>query len=283
MYTFRFNPVFGKWVMLGGAVHQPHPITDAHILDVGKDDDLMAASYPRQPFLIEPPAGKPFHVHEDQLFASQPPVGEYELLLYKGATNLFSWNSKQWEAWLNLVQHRLRQLHHNPYLHYVHVTLHTQSLDSAPPYARVGDIIAASHQLVGLSTPMDTELADKIADKESVFTIIEDDNGRLYVPSAPLYEKEVWFIPTHYHPGFEQTSKEERRDLAQVLAVLIRQLKLEHPHEEYILDLHTALAGHHEETTWWLQIYRAESGVPSVLPIRALPEAFVQHIRYLLG
>src|SRR5262249_16661097 len=144
MYTFRFNPVFEQWVMVGGPVVAPRSLKPADLLDVGRRDGFQAASYPRQPFILEPPR-TPHELETSLLYQEQPPVGEYELLLYKQVPDFFSWDTAHWEAWLSLVQQRLCQALLNPHLHYVQLVLHTSALESIEGYQRVGDLIVTSH------------------------------------------------------------------------------------------------------------------------------------------
>src|SRR4051812_27095540 len=124
MFAFRFNPVFDQCVMVGGVVLTPRAVQPAHLLDVGSRDGFVAATYPRQPFILEPAKARAPHPQDaGMLYAEQAPVGEYELLLYNGPTDFFIWTSAEWDGWLKLVQQRIRQLHHNPYLHHLHLTL----------------------------------------------------------------------------------------------------------------------------------------------------------------
>ena len=282
MYTFRFNPLCEQWVILGGPVFAAQQITEAHLLDTDKKNDFVAAAFPKSPFIMDPPTAK--HLVPDPLVhASQPPVGEYELLLYRGDKQFYARGVKEWEKWLLLLQQRLSGFQHNPHLHFINVSLHTQALESVEQYQRVGDVIATSHPVSGVPRVLDVELAEKIHKKESLFALIDDIRGRLYVPSAPLYDKEVWFIPAKYRSSIAHIDASERTHLAAILAALFSSLKKEHPHEEYVLTIHTNLIKPAKEVTWWLQLYRAEPGVASPLPVRRLPEAFVQQLRYLLG
>lgn len=282
MFTFRYNPVFRQWVILGKP-SAANPLKPTHFLDVGKSDDFTAAAYPRDCFIIEPPS-KPhskFGDSENLVFASQPPVGEYELLLYKGDEEPFFWKTALWSRWLALIQQRIRQIHHNPYLHYLHFTLSTSALTSVPSYLRVGDLIATSHPVCGTNPVLDVELADKLRQKENIFTVVDSGYGCLHVPSAPLYNKEVWYVPQIYRSGFEQIESKERERLAKVLTVLLRRLHLNYPDDHYVINIHSALAAPELESTWWLQIYKEDlNALP--LTVRALPENFVQALHTML-
>lgn len=282
MYTFRFNPVFHQWVLLGGPVTMEERIEGAHFTDIGKSRDFGAIIHPRQPFLLEPPAAKPFHQEKGLAFASKPPVGEYEILLYKGYKEFFAWDETTWETWFKLVQIRIRQFQHNPHLHHVHLVLHTSALESVEPYQRVGDLIATSHPVVGMMGELSVELAEKLHEKESVFHLLDDKYGRLYVPSAPLQEREIWYLPAQYQPGVDHVQETGRKHFARVMETLLKHLHAEYPYDHYVLVLHTALAGSEKDTTWWLQMYRDEGGVPSPLPTHGLPELFMRELRFSL-
>src|SRR5690606_29626340 len=56
MYSFRFNPVFEQWVLLGGQFASSLAVSAAHKIDVGRQGDFAAVTYPRQPFLLDPPS-----------------------------------------------------------------------------------------------------------------------------------------------------------------------------------------------------------------------------------
>jgi hypothetical protein len=282
MYTFRFNPVFKQWVMVGGVVLSPRTVTSAHLLDIGKTRDFVAATYPRQPFILEP--GKPLAKteHGEMLYEQQPPIGEYELLLYTGEREFFFWEKEQWEGWLTLLFKRIRQLHHNPLLHYVYPTLHTSALDSVEGFSRVGDLIASSHPLLGFLPSLENELADRIRTREKIFTVIDDERGQLYVPSAPLHEHEIWYIPAEHTSAIDNSSSATRAHCAEIMALLMGKLHDEFPHYSYILNVGTSMAGVGEKSTWWIQIH-ADIAETSILPIRTVPEGFLQRVRLILG
>jgi hypothetical protein len=279
MFTFRFNPLFKQWVMVGGAVVTPQQIGAANLLDVGAGNGFQAASYPRQPFILEPKGetaepGSLMHREE-------PAVGEYELLLYQGEQHFFSWDVAHWEHWLSLLQHRLRQLHHNPYLHFASVSLSTSALASVENYQRVGDLIAASHPLHGFLPLLSSELAERLQRKEPDFALFDDDRGRLYVPPAPLHDQEVWYLPATLSPGIDGLGAADRHQVAVVLSRLMHALHEEFPHRSYRMHLATELGGSQNDGTWWIQIYA--EGPERALTVRTLPEAFLTKLALILG
>lgn len=282
MHTFRFNPVFNQWVLLGAPVTVPLEIKESQLLDIGKQAGLAAATYPRQPFLLEPNAKHQSPIDKSLLYASQSPVGEYELLLFTEEAAPYDWTAKQWDSWLMLIQQRITQLHHNPYLHFVYFTFHTAALHSTNGYQRVGDLIAASHPVSGMSVHLDEETAEKLRKKEDLFVVTDTGEGDLYVPSAPLYAKEVWYLPKTYRSGIDQIEKKEREALAHILAKLMPALHAEFPEAQFCVTIHTSMAGMADDTTWWLQLYQLEYGQLGPLPVHPLPEAFVQHLHFLL-
>lgn len=276
MYTFRFNPVCEQWVLLGTPVPTDLSIKPSHLLDVGKRDGFMAATYPRQPFILD--AERPKQHSPDRLYADQQPVGEYELLLAEHQQPFFKWQAAQWEAWLSLVQQRIVQFHHNPQLHYLYLALDTGALDTAGKnYQRVGDLVAVSHPVFGEDLVMTAELAEKICARESIYTVAENEYGRLQVPSAPLHEHEAWYIPKRQVSGIEQLTKQERKALAETLADFMAVVHDEWPEDRYLLTLHTSLAAKHRDLLWWVQIHK-KTGDLGALPVRPLPERFVRDL-----
>lgn len=280
MYTFRYNPSVGRWVLLGGAVTQSLHLTSAHLIHDERDAEFVAATYPRQPFIVEPP--ERFGHPDDLLYAEQPPVGEYELLLYRGPEPMAAWDAKLWERWIMLVQRRLIQLLHNPYLHHVRLTYRTAAEQGIDGFHRVGDLMATSHPIAGEPAELTAEMAAKIREREPLFTVHADQFGSLQVPSAPLYYDEVWYLPHHARSSLEMVHGEEREGLARTLAMLMRKLRSVHRDRQYILELHTSLAPENEEITWWIQVYR-EMHHDSLLPVQPLPETVVQQLRYTLS
>lgn len=280
MYAFRFNPVFKQWVLVGGSNLTPHRIDPAHLLDVGRQPALMAATHPRQPFIIDPPSRKSGTEHT--ALQDEPPVGEYELFLYNGEVDFFAWTARQWDAWFQLLQHRIVQTHHNPYIHYLHCTLHTVALSSIEEYQRVGDLIATSHPLLGFLPLLTTEQITKIRQKESISLLVSDEKGALYVPLAPLHTNECWYFPAQAKAGIEQMSKEERFAVAERMAALVGGLHEAFPHQSFVINISTSIQGMAQDVSWWIQVY---SDIPesTPLPIRPLPEGLIQRLRLLLG
>lgn len=250
------------------------------MLDVGRTEMLVAAVHPRQPFILEP--DKKSHDHSDLVYAGQPPVGEYEFLLYRGHDPLTSWDAEAWEQWLNLAIQRLRQLQRNPHLGYAYLSINTAVQHSLSGWLRVGDLVATSHPVNGVSVLIDRELAAKIAKKEALFIVRETGHGMVIVPSAPTHDNEVWYFPKVMRPLVHGISKEEKQELAETLSVLARELKTAFTHQEFTFTFHTDLVGDHQESSWWLQIYRSEAGVESPVPLRGLPELFVSKLRGIL-
>ena len=281
MNTFRFNPVFNQWVLLGAPTSQTFEITDRHILDIGKTEHFVAATIPRQPFLLDPPTRR--NEVDDLLYKSQPPLGEAEVLLYKGEKSFDEWTVREWDGWLMLLQQRLMQVYHNPHLHFAQFTFSPQYLDTVgPEFLRVGELISTSHQVAGSSLAFTAELLEKLRQKEDAFIVLHTDGGDIYVPSAPLFEKEAWILPTNVQPSFEAIEKEERSDFAHMLKTLFMALHTEFPSVPFVLTLHTALEGMSPETTWWMQIHQKDNGTVSSIGSRPLPEAFARHLEFAL-
>jgi hypothetical protein len=282
MYTFRFNPVFEQWVLLGEPVPQTLLIQEAHkILPLFKEaPDFYAATYPGQPFILDHPATKK-HV-DDLLYAPQAPVGEYEVILYTGKTPFKNWTQKEWQQWLALGIERFRQLHLNPYLHFVTLKLFTRSLMSAgDEHQRVGDLIAASHPLSGMSAPVSAELIEKLLKKEQLFVVDHSTHGSLYIPTAPLHHHEIWYLPKGEH-HIDTLPAAERTALATTLAHTFSILQEEFPEEHWVMTVHTPMASTEEQGQWWIQIHQ-ETAETSPLKILPLPERFTFLMRQLLS
>jgi hypothetical protein len=281
MYAFRYNPLVKRWVLLGGPIQQHIELSSAHFLGGATHKEFVAATYPKQPFLVEPP--ETFGEAPGLAYKEEPPVGEYELLLYSGDKNLADWGVDEWDAWLQLAQHRLLQLHHNPYLHHVQLTLRTAAEHSIAKFHWVGDLIATSHPIAGNPIELTAELAQKICQREAVFTLHKDEYGSLQVPSAPTFHDEVWYLPTEIRAGIEGVHGKERQAVAQLLAWVIGRLRTVHPHFHYALTIHTVLAGDHDDACWWFQLHREVPNAEfSALPIQPLPELVLQQLRYVL-
>lgn len=275
MYTFRFNPVFNQWVLLGEQMPQALALLPAHTLM--RQGDFLVASYPRQPFLLDPPTQKKHHA-QDLAYAAQPAVGEYEIIVYTGKKELWQWVAEEWEAWTLVVAERLRQLHLNPHLHFVSLNLHTSALNTlGDATQRVGDLVATSHPLAGMEPQMTQDLLVKLVEKEKLFVVQHKKHGALYVPSAPTQHQEVWYLPVDAQGGFEDTPAAGRKTVAEALAALMTTLHTEFPTEQYIIRLHTAMAGMGKEMSWWLQIFQ-ENHTEGALVVHRNPE----HLVYLL-
>jgi hypothetical protein len=282
MFTFRYNPLFKEWVMLGETA-LAKPLKPVHFLDVGKSPSFQAATYPQSVFLLGD-EGKRGDSKGDLLFQEAPAVGEYELLLYKGEQWPLLWSEKLWEEWLTILQTRLKQLLLNPYLHFVKFTFNTQATNTVgETYLRVGDLIGLSHPVCGEVPLISQELALKLEHKDTIFCIKKNQTIRLYVPSAPLYPKEMWLIPENRQSSFLVCESKERAQFAKVLAVLMRNLNLNYPESHFVIRLYTDLLNKPEEETWWFQIHEAKDGQDSLLSIQALPEKFVHTLHTLLN
>lgn len=286
MYTFRFNPVFKQWVLLGEVIPTNVAVLPVHGLDKGKKihPDFSAAHFPRSPFLLDPPKGHKKH-EDDLLFAAEAPVGEYEVMIYNGEQDFYKWPTKTWEQWLLLLNERIRAMHHNPHLHFINLKLHTRSLHTTGELQqRVGDLIATSHPIAGMSTPLASELVHKLLDKEKLFAVYHDAAGTLYTPSAPLNDKELWYFPKEAGGSIEMLGAHERKNLAHSLSLAFAVLKEEFPTSNFLMTIHTAMAGAAtDETTWWIQIHAEETGFNNPLSMRPLPERFTFLMKQLLA
>jgi hypothetical protein len=283
MYTFRFNPIFQQWVILGEPIPQALIIQDAHkiVPNLASAPDFQAATYPRQPFVIEPESTKK---HEDELlFAPQSPVGEYELILYTGTVQFFEWSSKEWSQWLLLAAERFRAIHLNPHLHFAILKVLTKGLHSAgEEYMRVGDFIATSHPLAGMSLPVSHEIITKLIEKEKLFVVRHDEYGALYVPTAPLNVHEVWYLPRHTET-FDAMTSAARTSLAKTLAAAFAALHEEFPEEHWCMTLHTPMAQGPHDMSWWIQIHQDTSSQNTLLPIKGFPERFAFLMRHAVA
>ncbi|HSI20144.1 MAG TPA: hypothetical protein VLA04_00315 [Verrucomicrobiae bacterium] len=281
MHTYRFNPVFRQWVLLGSSVAHALQVTEGNLLHSGKRGDFLAANHPRPPFLMDPP---PRHGTSSTLYSEQPPVGEYELLLYRGKKHLKSWKAKEWHAWLQLLQQRLLHIHHNPHLHHAQVMMHTGWLHTVnDEYQRVGEIIATSHPVAGDVPLIDHELITKLRRAERGYLLHDATDGTIYAPSAPLFNKEVWYIPPSQGSSVEKASAVACLHTSEALALLMSALLNEWGKENFVVELHTALTDKKEDATWWVRIYQEERKMAATLDVVALPEKFIRDLSYLLG
>lgn len=282
MYTFRFNPMFQQWVLLGEPIPNSLIIQAAHkIQPLLKDaPHMQAATYPRQPFVLDPGITKR---HEDELlYAPQPAVGEYELILSTAPRTFFNWKPADWEEWFLVLTERFRAFHLNPHLHFVSVHLATKALLSAgSEHERVGDLIATSHPVAGTATPVSEELVTKLLERERLFVVYHDDHGALYVPTAPLHHHEIWYLPRH-EKGLDVLQLPERKAAARALSALFTVLHEEFAEEHWQMVLHTPMAATENNNHWWIQIYQ-DVPIESSLPISPLPERFTFLMRQLLA
>lgn len=272
------------WVLVGEPIAQSLQIRDGHFLTKSHElaPSFRVAALPRQPFILEP--GPKLKPEDDFLYSAQQPVGEYELMLYSGEIDFFHWHSHDWDQWLILLADRIQQLHLNPYLHFVTVNLSTKLLKTVGgDYQRVGDVIASSHPLAGMSVSLDKELAAKILATEELFVVRSDENGSFYVPTAPLHKHEIWYLPHARVSGVESIEIVQRKPLAKSLSELFSVLNEEFPSTHWQLTVHTAMAGSERDDTWWIQIYEDGDQTPPGLVVHDSPERFVFTLKHLLA
>lgn len=284
MYTFRFNPVFKQWVLLGEPIPHSLSLKTAHWIQPQVPDapNFQAATFPGQPFIIESAARRGSD-NQELLYPEQEPVGEYELLVYRGDTAFFDWDAREWEQWHLLLSDRIRRLHLNPHLHFVTASLSTQALASIGAHQRVGDLIAVSHPLAGLSTPIERDLLRKLLEHEKLFVLHQSAHGAIYVPTAPLHRHEVWYLPSpEGSRGVENLEPKARKELAESLSHIFAALHEEFPAKHWQLTVHTAMAGIEAEDSWWIQIYEDVTG-SQPLPLQPLPERLMITLRHVLA
>jgi len=277
MYTFRFNPLFNKWVLLGTALPTSVTLKPGNIILGGRDPEFFAATNPRNPFIIEPEKNARV---TGRMYADQPAVGEYEFLLFQGKAKPAQWSAKEWDRYLSLLQQRLSQAHHNPHIHHAYVSFLGAALASVPGYQRVGDLVLTSHP-VASERLLSAELAAKILAKDSSYVIRSDAHGALYVPSAPMDTHEAWYVPQGSFSGIERIASKDRMAFAKSLAALMPVLEDEFPKVSFTMEIHTSLVeeqGH----TWWVRIFSAtHEGTP--LSVRPMPEKFRSILELRLG
>lgn len=287
MYTFRFNAACNQWILLGEPLPSLLTIQKANLINAAaaaRATDFVAATYPRQPFVLDALQKPGSRSHEELVYAEQPPFGEYELLLYTGTESFFAWSSETWDGWFVLLAERLRQIRHNHHVHYVSMVLHTSGLHTAgPEYQRVGDLIAASHPLIGMGDVLPSHVIEKIREKERLFVIHEDKVGDVYVPSAPRYSKELWFLPAAPDVSVGSLNAPQRKGIGQVLTMLFTVLHAEFPGSHFVLRIHTDFERDKHGHSWWLQIHEQENASTGTLPVVQAPERFVLLMRQLLA
>ena len=280
MHTYRYNPVYKAWYLIGAPIVEPEKISEGMLYAPNKGD-FVAASYPREVFVMEPPKKKEYQVdHHDLLHLSQPPVGEYDLLLYRKEADFWHFTSKHWEKLLELLQLRIMAAQQNVHIQYLDFTINTALLYSFQGYLRVGDLVSSSHQIFEDSEVITGELLNKLK-KETLFSIRDDVTGWVYVPSAPKYCKEVWYI-ANKAGGFEGA---EKKELAAFLAKLLTFLHEEWIDESWIVKLHTSFTGSRADSHWWVQIYQNDANkdtqIHGILPQRLNPEGYVKILKNL--
>ena len=279
MYTFRFNPIFEQWVLLGEPI--PGSLT-IQPNQVEKQGGLfVAVDHPRTPFVLDAAGARDT---EHLVHPAQAPVGEYELMIYRGDTDFFAWSTEEWSEWLLLLNDRIRQFHHNPHLHFLSAHLSTRAIHTlGDNYQRVGDLIATSHPIAGTPPQPSAHLLEKLHAKEKIFQVYQDASGTLLAPSAPLHPKELWYLPKTARQGIDGLEKTERDHLAHTLSLTFAVLKEEFPALPFTMQIHTGMAGGgHSHQTWWIQIYEDVYGENS-LPMQPYPERFVFMMRQLLA
>jgi hypothetical protein len=255
-------------------------ISPAHLLHSGVKGDFIAAVNPSHPFVMDPPSQ---HGRAVSLVQEHAPVGEYELLLYKKDKPLVQWGKHEWAQWLGLLQTRLTHMHQNPHLHHVQVSMHTGWVGTVgDEYHRVGDVIATSHPIAGGVPLLEWEIINKLRKSERGYVIHDGEDGMMYAPSAPLFAKEVWYMPAE-HVRLEQLTTNGREHAAEALALLMGGLCREWSQDNFVLEVHTVLGPQAADATWWIRIYQEERRATGAFTVLPLPEKFVRDLSYLIG
>lgn len=281
MYSLRYNPVFKQWVLVGPPVLPFEEITESQLLTVGKGYHFIAASYPRH--ILQPDFDDVKREHRpDMLHLEHPPVGEYDLLLYAGEKGFWEWGSEQWGHWLVLLQNRVAQMHKNLNIRHLHIELRTSQLNSIQEYQRVGDVIGTTHPIQERQPELDNDLLDRLR-QEELFAIFLGETGWLYAPSAPLEEKELWYLPYIAHSGIEKAGEAVRGELAKVMAQLMRKLHGEWPDEDYRIIIYSNLAHQTDQLCWWVRIHKEQPHIHPSLPVTLAPEGFVYILHRIFG
>lgn len=280
MHSLRYNPLTGRWMLLGGQLEHSLHVTSAHQLEIGKNPHFLAANHPKSPFAMEPSDKPPLAT--GLLYAPELPVGEYELLLHQGQEEVAQWSAAHWEAWIMLLQHRLLQAHRNPYLQHVRFLFDSAKQTSTLPHRRVGDLIVTRQPLVP-DQAISIELVDSLLEREPAFIVAHDKFGTLYVPSAPSFADELWYLPKSLQPDFSAVHGPSRTALAETLRLIMRMLGVAHLQFEWVIEIHTLLGAKDRERSWWLQLYREPHANQLPLAIQRLPETYVQQLRYALA
>lgn len=264
-------------MLLGGQLEHTLHITSAHQLEIGHNAHFIAATHPRSPFELEPSASGPIANH--LLYAPEEAIGEYELILHKGTEEVSQWTSEHFEAWIMLIQHRLLQANNNPFLQHVRFIFDSAKQTSSLPYRRVGDLIITRQPLVA-DQAIAIELMDLLLSREAAFIVVEDHFGSFYVPSAPSYADELWYLPKQVKPDFSAVHGSARTALAESLVLMFKMLSAAHLQFDWVIEIHTLLSSKQKEFSWWLQLYREPHANQLPLAIQRLPETYVQQLRY---
>jgi hypothetical protein len=282
MHTYRYNPLFHRWVLLGTPVPHTVQLEEASLLlSPHKGGQFLAAEHPEQPFLIDPPA---HHGTAELLHQERPPVGEYELMLHTRHIPLHEWGSDEWSAWLHLLVKRLRRIHGNPHLHHVQIAFHTGwCLTTGSKFQRVGDIIATSHEVAGAAPLLSHELLEKLRARERNYILHDGRDGTLYVPSAPQFEKEVWYVPHDQNGSVAEADTKTLGHTAEALALLMKAMIGEWRAEHFVLEVHTSLANVPEDSSWWIRVYQEARRTPATLTVVPMPEKFARDLGYVIG
>lgn len=285
MYSLRFNPIYKKWILCGPPVLPFEQIGKGHLLDLGKAGDFKVASMPRDILQMEQPTDRKFQKeHADTLHLAHPPLGDYELVLYEGDRDFWDWDKKMWGKWLSLIQHRVLLLHANLNISQLYFELRTDWLFSLKSYTRAGELIGISHPV--LESPSMSEFEQEKLQKEELFTIYKGEYGWLYVPSAPMANKELWYLPYEAKGGIEHLERAGLEELAHVLSKLMSKLHDEWPNENWSLKLHLEVGATKKDYGWWLSINSLSPKLGEgcvALPVVSNPEGFVYVLHHLLG
>lgn len=274
-YTYRYNPIEARWVMVGPPIPPPERLEAKPPKDRKQLFSWMA--YPRDLFVVEP-------VHtrkqppKDTVYLEQQPVGEYEVLLYHGDTDTYQWTAKEWKGWLELVQSRLVGLYQNPYVHIVRCSVPLSQRHTAEPAYRVGELIATSHPVIPEVPSLADELVHKIHRLEKGYVVHDVTEAFVYVASAPTYPDETWIVPRTARGGFIQAEAKALREAAELLEWLFVRLRDEFPKNEYVLELHVNFE-QDDEAAWWIRVYKQPGTTEAGLTAQMYPEVLAHTLK----
>jgi hypothetical protein len=281
MHTFRFNPVFEHWVVLGSSIPREVSIRPGDLLHNGGKARFEVANFPGNQFLLDAPSRRS---EAPTLHREQPALGEYELVLQRDTNPVGLWSAEDWTAWITLVRARLANGHHNPKLHHAVVEFRSRFLNTIADatYQRVGDIIMTSHAVAGATPRLSTDLVDKLREHESGYVLHDGPDGMMYAPSAPLHAHEVWYVPQDQGDALSDASSKVCKHTGEALALVVRALCSEWPKQELAVVVHTAVVQGSTQHSWWIQIF-ADAGQQASVQAVPLPEPFLRTLSYLLG